>query len=243
MADNIIEHRRLAAIYDAVDGPRDDLKSYVALVEELGANRILDVGCGTGTFALLLAARGVDVIGVDPSLASLEVARAKADADRVRWIHGDASSLSNLSVDLVTMTANVAQAIVSDDDWHRTLKAIHDALEPGGYLVFETRDPAIEAWRDWTRESSYATTEVVGLGIVESWHDLTGVSSGIVSFRSTCRFPDGEVIVSDSTLRFRTQEQVEADLARHHFVVEDVRDAPDRPGREFVFIARRSDDG
>ncbi|MFE2034912.1 hypothetical protein ACFXBB_16935 [Streptomyces scopuliridis] len=28
-------------------------------------------------------------------------------------------------------------------------------------------------------------------------------------------------------------------MHEHGFVVEDVRDAPDRPGREFVFVARR----
>ena len=241
MTDNIIEDRRLASVYDALDGDRDDLTSYAAIVDELGARRVLDVGCGTGAFALMLAARGLDVVGVDPSFASLEMARAKSGAHRVRWIHGDASSLPDLSVDLATMTANVAQAIVSRSDWNGTLRGIHDALTPGGHLVFETRDPAFRAWHEWNRESSYTRLEVRGLGVVESWHEVTAVSGGIVSFKSTCTFPDGEVVITDSRLRFRTREQVETDLARHHFVVDDVRDAPDRPGREFVFIAHRYD--
>lgn len=241
VAGNIIEHRRLAAVYDALDGVRDDLENYVAIVDELGARRMLDVGCGTGTFAVILAGRGLDVVAVDPSFASLEVARAKVGADRVRWIHGDASSLPDLCVDLATMTANVAQAIVTHSDWKRTLNGIHDALAPGGHLVFETRNPAFRAWREWNRDSSYTRAEVLGLGAVESWHDVTAVSGSIVTFRSTCAFPDGEVVITDSTLRFRTREQIETDLARHHFVVDEVRDAPDRPGPEFVFIAHRPD--
>jgi len=47
------------------------------------------------------------------------------------------------------------------------------------------------------------------------------------------------VLASDSTLRFREREEVEAALVEHGFVVDEVRDAPDRPGREFVFVARR----
>ena len=43
---------------------------YAAIVAELGARLVLDVGCVTGTFALVLAGRGVDVVAVDPAGAS-----------------------------------------------------------------------------------------------------------------------------------------------------------------------------
>jgi hypothetical protein len=61
-----------------------------------------------------------------------------------------------------------------------------------------------------------------------------------VTFRWTFVFPDGEVLISDSTLRFRGREEIEVTLVAHGYVVEDVREAPDRPGREFVFVARRA---
>ena len=125
MADDGFDHPRIAAIYDALDGDRSDLEAYVQMAEERGARRVLDVGCGTGTFALLLADRGLEVTGVDPALASLEVARTKPGSDRVRWIHGDATSLPPLQVDLATMTGNVAQAIVEREDWDATLRGIH----------------------------------------------------------------------------------------------------------------------
>ena len=88
MADLIFEHPRLAAIYDAFDANRWDLEVYVSIAEELRARRVLDVGCGTGTFALMLAARGLEVIGADPAKASLYVARGKPGADHIRWIDG-----------------------------------------------------------------------------------------------------------------------------------------------------------
>ncbi len=240
MPDDIFEHPRLVAIYDALDPDRSDLDVYVAIAEEFGARRVLDVGCGTGTFALLLADRGLEVTGVDPAGGSLDVARAKLGAERVQWIHGDATALPPLRMDLATMTANVAQAIVDPKRWKATLRGAYDALRPGGHLVFETRDPAYRAWQEWNRTASYSVTEIEGVGTVESWVDVTDVSGPLVTFCSTVVFAsDGEVLTSDSTLRFREPAEIEAALIRHGYVVDEIRGAPDRPGRELVFLARR----
>ena len=171
MADEIFENPRLAAIYDALDPDRSDLDVYVGTPDQLGARRVLDVGCGTGTFAILLADRGLEVTGVEPAGGSLDVAQAKPGANRVCWIHGNATTLPPMQVDLVTMTANVAQAIVDLPGWEGTLRGAYDALRPGGHLVFQTRDPAYRAWQEWNREESYSITEIQGIGAVESWVD------------------------------------------------------------------------
>ncbi|MFF9031477.1 class I SAM-dependent methyltransferase [Streptomyces iakyrus] len=241
MTDDCFGHPRLAAIYDPLDPDRSDLDAYLRVAEEFGAHRVLDIGCGTGVFALLLADRGVDVVGIEPALASLDVARAKPSSERVRWLCGDVTALPPLQVDLATMTANVAQEIVDPDTWQKTLRGAHEALRPGGHLVLETRDPAGRAWEEWTREHSYRVTEIPGVGPVESWVQLTEVSWPLVTFRWTYGFAeDGQVLTSDSTLRFRDREEVETDLLTQGYVVEDVRGAPDRPGKEFIFLARRT---
>lgn len=240
MADECYGHPRLAAIYDLLDPDRGDLDAYLRIAEEFDARRVLDIGSGTGVFALLLAARGIEVVGVEPALASVDVARAKPGGEEVRWIHGDATDLPPLRADLATMTANVAQQISGPRAWRETLRGVHEALRPGGRLVFETRDPAARAWEEWNRETSFRVTELPGGGSVESWVRVTGVDGPLVTFRWTYVFAaDGEVLTSDSTLRFREREEVARDLAAHGYVVEAVRDAPDRPGREFVFVARR----
>ncbi|MFE4540272.1 class I SAM-dependent methyltransferase [Streptomyces scopuliridis] len=240
MADDCFAHPRLAAIYDPLAPDRSDLDTYLRITEEFGAHRVLDIGCGTGVFALLLADRGVKVVAVDPALASIDVARAKPGSERVRWICGEATDLPPLQVDLATMTANVAQAIADPHTWQKTLRGAYEALRPGGHLIFETRDPDQRAWEEWTRENSYRVTEIPGVGSVESWVQLVEVSLPLVTFRWTYRFAaDGQVLTSDSTLRFREREEVEQDLIAYGYVVEGVRDAPDRPGREFVFLARR----
>jgi ubiquinone/menaquinone biosynthesis C-methylase UbiE len=241
VADAIFEERRLAEIYDPLDPDRSDLDAYVALAGEFGAVSVLDVGCGTGTLACLLARRGVQVIAVDPAAASLDVARRKPGADRVRWLHGDATSLPPLQVDLATMTGNVAQVFRTGQDWAATLRAIRTALRPEGRLVFESRDPGKEAWLEWNREQTYRRVVIPAAGPVETWTDLTQVEGDLVSFRTTFVFDsDGAVLTSYSTLRFRSRDELASSLIAASLVIDEVRDAPDRPGREFVIIARRT---
>jgi SAM-dependent methyltransferase len=243
VVDAHFSERRLAEVYDPLDPDRSDLDAYAAMVEEFGAHSVLDIGCGTGALACLLARRGLTVTAVDPAQASLAVARTKPGADRVRWVHGDATNLPPLQVELATMTGNVAQVFLADAAWAATLGAAYTALRPGGRLVFETRDPAAKAWLEWDRERSYQRTLVPGVGAVQTWGDVLDVSGELVSFRSTFVFEaDGAVLTSESTLRFRHRDEVTASLAATGYLVEEVRQAPDRPGRELVFIARRADD-
>ncbi|MFD4673969.1 class I SAM-dependent methyltransferase [Lentzea sp. NPDC058450] len=230
MPDALFADPRLAALYDLFDGERDDLVPYLEIAAGLDARSVLDVGCGTGCFGTLLAEAGLTVVGVDPALASLELARAKDS--RVTWLHGDATTLPPLQVDLATMTANVAQVFLGDD-WQATLRGIHAALKPGGHLVFESRRPEARAWEGWSvpvhREKNGVRTR----------RELLGVDLPFVSFRHTYRFPDGTEIASDSTLRFRSREEIEESLTATGFETTDVRDAPDRPGLEHVFVARK----
>ena len=239
MVDAHYTEPRLAALYDPLDPDRSDLEVYAAMAAEFGARSVLDIGCGTGTFACLLASRGFSVTGLDPALASLDIARAKPFGDRVRWVHGTVGALAPaLDVDLATMTGNVAQVFLTDEEWNAVLAAAHAALRPGGRLVFETRDPARQAWLEWERPHTYVKAVVPGIGGVETWEDLIEVSGEFVTFRSTCVFDsDGAVLTSDSTLRFRGRDAVRDSLAAAGFTVDEIRDAPDRPGREFVFVA------
>jgi hypothetical protein len=76
---------------------------------------------------------------------------------------------------------------------------------------------------------------------VQQRREATYVSLPFVSFRYTYRFlADGAVVTSDSTLPFRSRDEVESSLVAHGYRVLDVREAPDRPGRESVFIAERA---
>lgn len=72
--------------------------------------RILDLGCGTGRFSEGLAARfDAEVIGIDPSVKMLQLAREKRRDPRVRYQVGRAEAIPLLadSVDLVFMSMSL----------------------------------------------------------------------------------------------------------------------------------------
>jgi len=241
VADAHFEVPRLVELYDPLDPDRSDLEAHAALAAELGARTVLDIGCGTGTFACLLAGRGLEVIAADPAAASLEVARRKPGAGRVRWVHTDATALPPLQVDLATMTGNVAQVFVTGEEWAAVLRAVHEALRPGARLAFESRDPEQKAWLGWNRGRTYRRAVIPDAGAVQTWMDLTKVEGNLVSFRTTFVFDrDGAMLTSDSTLRFRGRAELVDSLTEAGLVVDEVRDAPDRPGLELVFIARKA---
>ncbi|WP_114561142.1 class I SAM-dependent methyltransferase [Desertihabitans aurantiacus] len=240
MPDAIFADPRLAAVYDALDADRSDLDVYERLLaEELGARSVLDVGCGTGSLAVRLARRGLDVVGVDPAAASVDVARTKPDADRVRWVVGTVPDVLPLQVDTATLTGNVAQVFLTDADWLATLRATRAALRPGGVLVLEARRPEARAWEAWTEPLTRQRVRTA-YGLVERWSEVTAVDGELVTFTSPTTFhADGTRVASASTLRFRPRAAVEASLVEAGLELLDVRDAPDRPGLEWVYLARR----
>jgi SAM-dependent methyltransferase len=242
VVDEEFRHPLLAALYDALDPVRGDLQPYVDLVAELGAHRVLDVGCGTGELALMLAAAGCDVVAADPAAASLAVARAKPDAERVRWIDGDATSVSVTDRDIALLTGNTAQAITDSEQWTLTLEAIHACLRPGGHLAFETRDPAGRAWEQWTPAATHQVIGIPGTGRVERWIEVTEFDWPLVTICWTWVLArDEATLTSSSTLRFRERSEVVDDLNASGFDVVDVPGVAPRPGQELVFLARRRD--
>ena len=74
---------------------------------------------------------------------------------------------------------------------------------------------------------------------MQTWVEVIDVSGPLVTFRGTYVFAcDGQVLTSDSTLRFRERDEIEADLVAHGYTLKEVRSAPDRPGRDLLFCAQ-----
>jgi ubiquinone/menaquinone biosynthesis C-methylase UbiE len=98
--------------------------------------RIVDVGAGTGTLAIAIAARrpDVQVIAVDGDPDVLRLARRKPGAERVNWRRGLAGELAfeAASADAVVMSLLLHH--LAPDAKHRALTDAHRALRPDGRL-------------------------------------------------------------------------------------------------------------
>lgn len=157
----------------------------------------------------------------------------------IRWIEGDATYLPTLGADLAVMTGNVAQVFTTDESWQVTLTAIRGALRTGGHLVFEARRPSAQGWKDWEDpEGTEHSLHVPGTGEVHVRQTRLDVDLPLVTFAHEYRFPDGTMLDSSSTLRFREESELRLAALLAGFEVVEVREAPDRPGREHVVIAR-----
>ena len=94
-------------------------------------DRVLDVCCGTGDFAVEAERRGGRVVGLDFSERMLERARGKSGT--IEWVQGDALALpfSLGEFDVVTVGFGVRNL----DDLERGLQELVRVLRPGGRIA------------------------------------------------------------------------------------------------------------
>ena len=243
------EDPRLVAVYDAECVGRRDHDFYLSLAGALDARSVVDIGCGTGALAVDLSRHGHQVIGVDPSGPMLDVARMRAGGAAVKWIHGDATDVPTAVADLAVMTGHVAQYFVDDDDWARVLGEAHRILAGGGTLAFETRNPAVDWARRWTRDRTMATYAHPAGGEFTAWVELRETTGSADSYATVHAghtvLPDGTHLICSETLRFRSTREIIASLETAGFTLETawgdwdsspLTDASD----EVIVLTRRS---
>ncbi|MHB8685284.1 MAG: class I SAM-dependent methyltransferase, partial [Dehalococcoidia bacterium] len=115
--DDIYATQELAALYDVVWGDlSDDLQMYEQFARR-GELPSLELGAGSGRVALHLARAGLDVVGIDASLAMLARAEAALDpatAPHVRLVEADMRDfdLGGEKFDLVYCAANTFQHLL-----------------------------------------------------------------------------------------------------------------------------------
>jgi SAM-dependent methyltransferase len=128
------------AVYADDSAPWDIGRPQAAFVRTADAGEVrspvLDSGCGTGEHALMLAARGHEVTGIDLSATAIERARRKA-AQRgldATFVVGDVLELDALERRFATIVDNGVFHVFDDADRERYVRSLGDACEPGGVL-------------------------------------------------------------------------------------------------------------
>ncbi len=139
----------------------------------LRGGRVLDAGCGTGKSFLPLLERGFDVTACDGSSAMLDVASAKAGADRVTLHCRDLRALGTIGeFDLITCLDDVANYLTEPDDLAAALVGLAANLRPGGLLLFDTN--TLATYRGFFAETAALEEE----GLLMVWRGLADAAFG-----------------------------------------------------------------
>jgi SAM-dependent methyltransferase len=136
---------RFARLYAQGDYPGFSLRMAQALpavLERFGREptTLLDLACGEGSFACIMAKRGLAVTGLDRSQAMLELARMRARRDKVRvsFVRQDMRRLAYRNrFDLVTCWFDSMNYLLELDDLKRVFRGAFRALVPRGLFIFD----------------------------------------------------------------------------------------------------------
>ena len=96
-----------------------------------GSHRVLDVGCGNGELAYMLAAADHSVIGIDPSEACIAEARARENGEDVSFVHVSFESFEvEKSFDAIVFVASIHHM-----DMEKAIARTKELLAPGALSV------------------------------------------------------------------------------------------------------------
>ncbi|MFD8753236.1 class I SAM-dependent methyltransferase [Kitasatospora sp. NPDC059577] len=142
-----------------------------------GCRTALDVGCGTGRFARRLASLGFEVEAIDSSEEAVEAARASSAAaaseQRPRFRHADIDQveLPNGHYDFISCLASIHHMPLG------TVRALRDALAPGGVLVILGCYPE-RTRTDWAWSLTAVPANAIARLIVAVKERISGVRRG-----------------------------------------------------------------
>jgi ubiquinone/menaquinone biosynthesis C-methylase UbiE len=175
----------------------------------VAGDRVLDVACGTGNAALIAAARGAAVTGVDESARLLELAaeRARAAGAEARFLTGRAEALpvEDAAFDVVLSSFGVIFA----EEPARAAGEMVRAARPGGVIALTSWRPEgpIRVASELMRQAFPEPSEPFA-----RWGDPDWVAQILIAAGA------GEVRVEDAAIAFRdaSPEAWLAEQVEHH---------------------------
>ncbi len=174
---------RIAGVYDEIYGESypafaSDVSTTVAfLVPFAGTEPALELGIGTGRIALPLAAAGIEVHGIDASVAMVERLRAKPGGDAIPVTIADFGTFTlETRFRLVYVVFNTFFALLTQDDQVDCFRAIARHLTDDGVFAMEAFVPDTARFDRGQRVSAIRVeTDLVDLEVTT--HDPVAQSS------------------------------------------------------------------
>lgn len=106
-----------------------------ALTAHAPGTKLFELGCGNGAMAATLAARGYDIVGVDPSPSGIAIAQATAHPCRLELGSSDEDLAARFGRFDAVVSLEVVEHVFSPK---RYAEAIDELLVPGGIAVLST---------------------------------------------------------------------------------------------------------
>lgn len=157
---------RVAGVYDEWFSDYDS--HAIDLLAELAqGGKALELGIGTGRFALPLSAKGVEVEGIDAAAAMVSRLHAKPGGDRINVTAGN---FADVPVEgkfaLVYIVFNTFFALSSQEEQVRCFRNVAAHLAPGGCFVIEAFVPDVTRFTgNQVNWATKVTTEEVHLDV------------------------------------------------------------------------------
>lgn len=133
----------LAEVYDELYPGSPDADQTAEFISELAPKgKVLELGVGTGRLALRMAAKGLQVHGVDASPKILQKLRDQDPENNVRLTEADFSEeLPAGDFDVALIALNTLFMLPDPEKQIDTLKLMKSRVAPGGTVVVETYNP------------------------------------------------------------------------------------------------------
>ncbi|HVF55103.1 MAG TPA: class I SAM-dependent methyltransferase [Pyrinomonadaceae bacterium] len=159
-----------ADVYDDWHGDYDE--AAVGMLAELArGGRVLELGVGTGRIALPLAAKGIDIQGIDASPAMVAKLDDKPGGERVPVSIGDFADVEvEGEFSLIFIVFNTFFLLLTQEEQVRCFRNVARRLSPGGVFLVEAFVPDLTRFTDGQNVKAVeVTTDHINLDIAR--HD------------------------------------------------------------------------
>ena len=114
----------------------------IGMMGDIKGKSILDLGCGEGGYARILANMGADVTGIDCSYKTIEIAKEKSVKEElnINYLVGNSSSLDEISDSKYDIVLS-SMMLMDCEDFKGTIREIHRVLRKNGQLFMSILHP------------------------------------------------------------------------------------------------------